>query len=162
LSSIIRRDRLQTWRTDVLSLPEPRLIPFCKLEVEVGAPQTIGPGRFGERRVVPVLGGRVSGPSISGEILPGADWQTISADGLVELDARYAFRTHDEALVEIIDRGFRHERKDPAGNPVPPYMRSTVRLETGHPGYSWVNRMIFVGTGGKQGTTVYIDVYSVD
>ncbi|MEO7223760.1 MAG: DUF3237 family protein [Devosia sp.] len=146
----------------MLSLPEPRLLTFCRLAVEVGAPQIIGPGRFGERRVVPVLGGRVSGPSISGVVQPGADWQTISADGLVELDARYTFRTDDDAIVEIIDRGFRHERKDPAGNPIAPYMRSTVRFETGHPRYSWINRMIFVGTGGKQGTTVHIDVYSVE
>jgi hypothetical protein len=145
----------------VLSLPEPSLQHFCKLEVDVGSPLMIGPGRFGERRVIPILGGRVSG-KISGEILPGADWQTISADGLVELDARYTFRTGDGAIVELTDYGFRYERKDAAGNPVAPFMRTTARLETGHPGYSWVNRMIFVGTGGKQGTTVYIDLYSVE
>ena len=145
----------------MLSLPEPSLLPFCKLEVDVGSPLIIGPGRFGERRVIPILGGRVSG-KISGEIQAGADWQTISADGLVELDARYTFRTEEGAIVELTDYGFRYERKDATGNPVAPYMRTTARLETGHPGYSWVNRMIFVGTGGKQGTTVYIELYSVE
>lgn len=146
----------------MLSLPEPRLLPFCKLEVEVGAPQIIGPGRFGERRVIPILGGRVSGDKIAGKILPGADWQTVTPDGLVELDARYTFQTGDGAIVELTDYGFRYDRKDAAGNPAPPYMRTTARLETGHPSYSWVNRMMFVGAGGKAGTTVYIHLYSVE
>ena len=46
-----------------------------------------GPGR---RRIIPIVGGRVTGPDISGRILNlGADWQTIFADGTAELDTRY-------------------------------------------------------------------------
>ena len=144
-----------------LELPEPLLRPFCRLEVEVGPPLTLGPGRFGQRRVVPILGGRVSGPHISGTILPGADSQTIAADGLTEIDSRYAFETDDGAIVEIIDRGFRHDRKDASGAPIAPYMRTAARLETGHPTYSWINRMLFVGVGGKDGAMVLIDLFMV-
>jgi hypothetical protein len=154
----------------VLTLPQPELRRFCTLEVEVGAPLDVGQGRFGQRRIVPILGGRVSGPEISGKILTGgADWQTIAEDGLAELNARYAFETDDGAIVEIINYGFRHASRDvakrlAAGESVTPdsyYMRSMAKLESGHPDYAWVNRMMFVGTGGKQGGTVQIDLYTV-
>ena len=40
------------------------------------------------------LGGRASGPYVSGRILNlGADWQTVFADGVAELDTRYAIET---------------------------------------------------------------------
>ena len=29
-------------------------------------------------------------------------------------------------------------------------MRTTARLETGHPSYAWVNRMVFVGSGERR------------
>jgi len=155
----------------VLTLPQPELRPFCTLEVEVGAPLDVGEGRFGLRRIVPIVGGRVSGPKISGTILSGgADWQTVAEDGLAELNARYAFETDDGAIVEIINYGFRHAPEEvanrlAAGESSPPdsyYMRSMATLETGHPDYAWVNKMMFVGTGGKQGNTVQIDLFTVE
>jgi len=141
----------------VFDLPKPTLSPFCTLEVDVGPAVTIGPGRFGQRRVVPILGGRVSGPKIAGHIHKGgADWQTVSVDGLAELDARYVFETDDGAIIEIINSGFRH------GPETAPYMRTVATLETGHPDYAWINRMMFIGTGAKVGTTVRIELYAVE
>lgn len=155
----------------MLTLRPPELRPFCTLEVEVGTPLDVGHGRFGQRRIVPIVGGRVSGPRISGTILGGgADWQTVAADGMAELNARYAFETDDGAIVEIINYGFRHAseevtKKLAAGESSPPdtyYMRSMAKLESGHPDYTWVNKMMFVGTGGKQGGIVQIDLYTVE
>ena len=151
-------------------MPAPRLRPFCTLEVEVGTPRNIGQGRFGQRRIVPILGGRVTGKVVSGTILSGgADWQTVG-DGLTEMSARYAFETADGALIEIIDSGFRHGpaevmKRMAAGERVSPadyYMRSSARLETGHSEYAWLNRMIFVGTGGRNGPGVQIDLHVVE
>lgn len=43
----------------------------------------------GERRIINILGGRVEGPRLSAEVLPGgADWPIVHADG-----ASYHFRT---------------------------------------------------------------------
>ncbi len=157
-------------RTAILDLPAPVLRPFCTLEVEVGTPRNLGDGRFGQRRIVPIVGGRVSGQSISGTIVSGgADWQTVG-NGMTEMNARYAFETSDGALVEIIDTGYRHGPAEvmkqlASGQLVPPgeyYMRSSARLETGHPDYAWLNRMIFVGTGARNGPTVQIDLYLVE
>ena len=81
----------------------------CQLKVQLAPIKEMGTGRAGQRRIIPITGGSVSGPKISGKILNlGADWQTIFSDGVAELDTRYAFETDDGALIEIINYGFRH------------------------------------------------------
>ena len=150
-------------------LATPDLHRFCTLHVEVGAPRMIGAGPFGQRRVVPITGGRVTG-EISGTIIPGgADWQTVGAEGVSEFRAQYVFETPAGALVEVIDSGFRHGpaevmKRLAAGEAVSPtdyYMRSTTRLLTGDPGLAWINRTIFVSTGARSGASVQIDVFAV-
>ncbi len=155
----------------MLDLKIPELRPFCTLEVEVGPARGLGMGRLGQRRVIPIAGGRVSGPRFNGRILPGgADWLTISHDGVSLMDARYVLEADDGAIIEIIDQGCRHGPEAViqsllAGEPVAPeayYMRSAIRLETGAPAYAYVNRMVFVGTGAKTTTGVQVDIYSVE
>ena len=153
----------------MLALQPPTVLPFCTLEVELGPIMDLGLGRYGQRRIIPIVGGRVTG-RVSGTILDlGADWQSIAHDDVAELDARYVFRTADGALIEIVNRGFRHGPPEvmkqlASGARTPPesyYMRSTARLESGHPDYRWLNRMVFVGTGAREASTVQIDLYSV-
>ena len=155
----------------MLELQPPELRPFCTLEVEAGPVRALGMGRLGQRRIIQIAGGRVSGPRLNGRILPGgADWLTVSQDGVSLMDARYLLETDDGEIVEIIDQGFRHGPEDVikslvAGADVSPdayYMRSSVRLESGAPAYSYVNRMIFVGTGAKTPRGVQINIYSVE
>lgn len=155
----------------MLELKTPALRPFCTLEVEAGPVRTLGLGRLGQRRIVPIAGGRVSGPRISGKILPGgADWLTVTHDGVSLMNARYALETDDGAIIEVLDEGFRHGPEEVirsliGGETVAPemyYMRSTVRLESGHADYLFVNRTIFVGTGAKTPFGVQIDIYAVD
>jgi hypothetical protein len=154
----------------MLELKPPRLALFCKLEVELGPVLDVGPGRFGHRRIIPIIGGRVTGERISGRILNlGADWQSVNHEAVADLDARYAFETPDGALVEIVNKGFRYGppevmKRLATGAPVDPAsysMRSTARLETGHPDYLWLNRMIFVGTGARNAASVQIDLYEI-
>lgn len=153
----------------MLALQPPDVQPFCTLQVDLAPIMDLGPGRAGQRRIIPIVGGRVTG-RLSGTILDvGADWQTVTADGVAELDARYAFRTDDGALVEIVNKGYRYGPPDvmeqlASGVPTPPEsysMRSTARLESGHPDYRWLNRMVFVGTGARDANAVQIDLYSV-
>ena len=152
-------------------LPVPRLRHFCDIAVELGPVREMGAGRAGRRRIIPIVGGRVTGPGISGRLLNlGADWQTIFADGTAELDTRYAMETNDGTLIEIVNYGFRHGPADvierlAAGEEVPPdsyYMRTHARLETGDTGYAWVNRMLFVGTGARQMSSVRITLFAVE
>ena len=153
-----------------MDLPIPSLVPVCTLKVELAPIREMGPGRAGLRRIIPIIGGTVSGPELNGRILDlGADWQTIFADGLAELDTRYAMETHDGATIEIRNYGYRHGPKEVLdavirGDPVDPasyYMRTQARLETGEPRYDWVNRTLFVGTGARNRQSVEVALYAV-
>jgi hypothetical protein len=155
----------------MLHLEAPVLRLFCKLEVDLASPQTIGQTPFGLRRVIPIIGGRITGERLSGRVVPGgADWQTVGADGLAELSARYTLETDDGALIDLTNTGFRHGPADvmqrlAAGEAVSPasyHMRTTARLQSGHESYAWLNRMVFVGTGGRGSGHVRIDLYTLE
>lgn len=142
----------------------------CDLVVELSPPHEMGGCGLGTRRIIPIVGGTAKGPLINGRILNvGADWQTVTAFGVAELDARYAVATEDGAIIEVISRGIRHATDDviariAAGEDVPTseyYMRSAIRLDSGHPDYAWVNRSLYIADGGKVGSTVMLSVYRV-
>lgn len=148
----------------------PRLTPFCVLHVELGPLREMGPGRAGQRRIIPILGGTVSG-RLTGTILNlGADWQTIFTDGAADIDTRYAMETADGALIEIVNKGVRHGPPDimarlAKGETVDPgsyYFRTTARLESGDPRYAWVNHLILVGSGARGASGVDMHLFAVD
>jgi hypothetical protein len=142
-------------------LPTPMLRHVADFEVELSSIAEMGRARGGKRRIIPIVGGRITGPCFTGEILNvGADWQTIFDSGLAELDTRYAFRTDDGAVIEIRNFGYLA-----AGEDVDPsyyYMRTHARLETGHPDYQWVNNTLFVGVGARFKSKVMISLYAIE
>ncbi len=153
-----------------MNLPEPRLEHACDLSVELDPIREMGPGRAGQRRIIPIVGGTVSGPLLRGKLLNlGADWQTIFADGLAELDTRYAMETHDGATIEIVNYGLRHGPPEVLaaimrGEEVSAdsyYMRTHARLETGDARYDWVNRTLFMGVGARHLQQVHVRLYAI-
>lgn len=153
-----------------MDLPVPTLQHACTLMVELAPIRTMGPGRAGHRRIIPIIGGTVTGPRLSGRILNlGADWQTILAGGMAELDTRYAMETDDGATIEILNYGYRHGPKEVIeaigrGEEVDHtsyYMRTHARLETGDERYDWVNRTLFVGTGARKASSVQIELFAL-
>ncbi|WP_108663777.1 DUF3237 domain-containing protein [Acuticoccus kandeliae] len=150
--------------------PEPpRLAHLVDLRVELGPPMELSDGRAGRRRIIPIVGGTVSGRFRGRIIDHGADWQTVFADGLAEIDTRYAIETEDGALIEIRNFGYRHGPPEvlarlAAGEDVDPalyYMRTHPRFETGAPAYRHLNRMICIGTGAREATAVRMHIYEV-
>jgi len=147
-----------------------RLEHACDLTVDLARSHEMGECSTGTRRIIPIVGGSAVGPLLNGDILDvGADWQTVTTNGVAELDARYAIRTADGAVIEVVSRGIRHASAEvtariAAGEKVDPdayYMRTAVRLDCGHPDYAWVNRSLFVAKGGKVGWQVLLSVYRV-
>ncbi|WP_428642871.1 DUF3237 domain-containing protein [Roseibium sp.] len=147
----------------------PQLTHFCDLTVELGPVREMGHGRNGARRIIPIIGGTVTG-KVNGTVLTlGADWQTTLADGTTDIDTRYAFETEDGAVIEIINKGTRYGPPHvlaalARGEDVDPALytfRTAARLETGDARYDWVNRTIFVGTGKRLASAVLISLFSV-
>ncbi len=148
----------------------PRLTHTAAITIRVGDPITIGETGEGLRRVVPILGGTIAGPRISGTILPaGADYQVIRADGYTTLDARYAARLDDGAMIYIVNIGVRFGSPEimariTRGEPVDPaevYFRTTPRFETASPAWQWLTRPLFLATGARHPDRVEINVFEV-
>lgn len=148
----------------------PELVPLCALIVQLAPAIELGPGPRGQRRIIPIVGGTVSGKRLGGSILNlGADWQTILTDGTAELDTRYGIETRDGALIDIRNFGFRRGPPEvierlAQGEDVDPsdyYMRTHPRFETGDPRYAWLNHTICVGTGSRHADHVRMEIFEV-
>ncbi|MBS1807910.1 MAG: DUF3237 domain-containing protein [Acidobacteria bacterium] len=148
----------------------PRLELFAHLIVNVATPLSIGKVMTGERRIIPITGGRVEGAKLRGEILPGgADWQIVAADGTALLEARYTIRTDDNALIYVRNIGVRHGPPEvlaaiARGEQVEPtkyYFRATPTFETGDKRYDWLNRVLAVCSGVRTREAVLLDFYAV-
>ena len=141
-----------------------------QLDCSVAAPIVIGPVPGGERRVVPILGGRLAGPRLEGDLLPGgSDTQLVRPDGVTEIEARYTIRLADGALVHVVNRGLRHAAPEDMarllrGEPVPPervYFRTAPVFETPSPAHAWLHRNLFIGFGERQPESVRVRIFSV-
>ncbi len=157
--------------TEVRKVPvEPSLRFLYTSSVEVGNPMIVGSTPFGERRIIPILGGSFAGPKLSGKILPGgADWQIVRTDDTAELEARYTLQTDDGALIYVLNQGIRSGSKEVMGrlargeevHPSEYYFRTRPVFETGSPKYQWLHRIVAVATGERLANEVIITVYEV-
>jgi len=147
-----------------------RLEPLLTAEITLAAPQELGDTPQGRRRIINISGGTFRGDRLSGRVLAGgADWQVIRGDSVADLDARYTLQTQDGALIYVRNHGYRHGPADvlkklAAGEEVDPslyYMRTTPLFETGDARYSWLNRLICVGTGARRKASVHLEIFEV-
>ncbi len=148
----------------------PSLTLVAKLLIEVAAPIAVGETSEGLRRVIPILGGEVSGPRLQGRILAaGADYQAIRADGYTTLDARYVIAAADGALIYVVNKGVRFGPPEvmarlARGEPVDPalvYFRSMPAFETAAPQHQWLTRPLFLGVGTRHPDRVELAIFEV-
>ena len=154
----------------MININPPRLEHFCDLNILLGPSIEMGNGSAGIRRIIPIIGGTVSGPDIHGEVLNlGADWQTVFSSNTAHLDTRYAMKTDDGAVIEIVNRGLRHGPPEVLkaianGETVAAdqyYMRTHAVLETGAERYKWINDCLFVGTGARHQSAVEMRLFAI-
>lgn len=143
---------------DAPSLHPLHSAPLALLTALLDKPHKLGATPAGERKVVPVLGGRIEGERLSGRILPGgSDWALTNAAGILELDVRLVIETHDGALINCQYRGVRHApatvmTRLAAGEAVDHrdmYFRIAPRFDTADPRYEWINHILAVGIGER-------------
>ena len=148
----------------------PTLEAMFRASIAVAPPRVVGRIGAGERRIIDILGGEVSGPLLAGKVLPGgADWQIVRDDGTAVLEARYTIETADGALVYVRNLGYRHgppevlaaiargEEVDPARY----YFRTAPSFETAAPALGWLNRTVAVCSAARTRERVIVDFYAV-
>lgn len=123
----------------------------------IAAPaQMVGSVPSGTRIIVPVIGGKFDGPRLRGRIVPGGgDWLLLRNDGVLELDLRITLETDDHALIYMTFEGIRHGPEDVIaalgrGEIVDPalyYFRTLPRFECSAEKYSFLNKILCVGSG---------------
>jgi Protein of unknown function (DUF3237) len=93
--------------------------------------------------MIPITGGKVTGPSLSGDILAGgADWAIIHDDGTVTVDARYAIRATDGTIIQVLNGVI--SKMDRATTPRTPLL--TIPRFTAPEGpHDWLNQGVYVG-----------------
>lgn len=149
---------------------EPSLEFVFEARVRVDPPLELGEADGIRRRIVPIRGGRIEGPRLAGEVLPGgADWQSIRPDGLTQVLARYVIRADDGSLISVKNEGVRRAsgpviRRLLAGEPVDPslvYFRAAPSFETGAGPHAWLTENLFVSGGVRRPDSVEIRFYVV-
>ena len=91
----------------------PGLSLVTELSAKVGAPIDVGQTPHGVRRIVPILGGEVSGPRLNGTVMPGGvDYQVWRNDDVTEIHARYVIETAARTRVYVEASGLRRAPPD--------------------------------------------------
>lgn len=121
--------------------PALTLTVVAELTVTIADPVDAGVIREGQRRIIPITGGRVEGPVLVGEVLPGgADWQVVRANGTTRVSARYDLRTHDGVVLAVTNAGV-FTTVDGRRRAV-----TSVRIEAPDGPYEWLNDAVLVGS----------------
>ena len=120
-----------------------RTRPLITLRLSTASTREIGSVHHGMRVTFPITGGSFEGERLRGKVLPGGgDWVIKRPDGVLELDLRITLLVDDGALVHMTFEGIRDD-----GAPGAPYFRTLPRFETADARYSFLNRLLAVGTG---------------
>jgi hypothetical protein len=149
------------------------------LTVQVGAPieagETIGTSGRGRRRIIPILGGTLSGrgpdgAALEGRVLPGgADFQMVVSPSMAELDARYMIELAGGERIYVTNHALRRAAPEVTaklvrGEPVDPaqvYFRCVPSFEVSSPRLDWMTDRLFLGTGVRRPDSVELAVFQV-
>jgi hypothetical protein len=142
-----------------ISESDPTLQFVAHLNVTIAPALSIGDVGHGTREVIPITGGTVAGPKLTGKVIPGgADWGLDLGGGEFRVTARYTLELDDATLVSVINRGTVYETTD--GHFVG---RTIPQFEVQDGPHDWLRRSVFVGTldADPSGEFVTLKFYQV-
>jgi uncharacterized protein DUF3237 len=108
----------------------------------------------GQRRIIPITGGTIKGPQISGQVVSGGyDWNLQRSDGAGTVEAAYYLKTDDGVFIRVVNKGV-----SSGGPPTTDASNGEKLFMFTHPSfeapmgskYEWLNRAMFVGTLGAR------------
>lgn len=110
---------------------------------------TLGPGihpgatPWGERNIIPITGGSVTGSKIKGKILSGGwDWQLTTTTGCFKIQADYMIQTDDGVIINVLNKGTSCKTAtEKQGR-----LLTTPVFEAPAGAYGWLNGGAYVGT----------------
>ncbi len=149
----------------------PALKFFADLSVSIDAPQELGVTVRGKRRLIPIVGGEVTGNGWRARVLPGgADFQLIVSDTMAELDARYMLETDGGDLIYVTNRAVRSGSADAMARLVRGeavdasliYFRCVPSFETASTSLKWISERMFLGTGARFPDKVAMRFFEVE
>lgn len=138
-------------------MSSPRLERFARAVVAINAPQPIGIVDGLQLVMIPIVGGRFEG-EWTADIMPGgADWLRSGSDGTTVVDARYAVRTPDGTVIQILNQG--SARAVVPGQP----MWATPRFTAPAGDHDWLNHGAYVSaiSSGTDGASVVVEFFKV-
>lgn len=149
---------------------EPAFEFIFEAKVTIDAPIEVGVTTYAKRRIIPITGGTFEGPNMKGTVVAGgADWQTVRADGNVDLEARYTLKTEDGVLIYIQNKGMRVAKpevmarilKSEKVDPKEYYFRTSAVFEVAEGKYDWLSKCIVVSSAGRMKDYVMLRFYKV-
>ena len=132
------------------------------IAADLGEIREVGKTHAGVRRVIPIVGGTVTGPSLTGDVLPGgADWNVVRPDGAIHIWARYEIRISDGPIVSVVNEGLAYfdAAAPDAGNT--PSIPTHPVFEVPDGGPMWLATGFFLGELKPGDGHVTIDVSRV-
>jgi hypothetical protein len=130
--------------------PPPALTYLATINLTTSYPLPIGALPSGDRRVIPITGGLVSGPALNGTVAPlGVDWflSNTATDEYI-VDGKFVIQTDDGVNVIFHDWGHL-----PAA-----HGEFEVGMGTA---YGWLNRVVAVVGVGQLDGGARLDVWQV-
>ncbi len=121
----------------------PQLEKVFTIIAELGEVVQVGQTGRGNRRIIPITGGSITGEGIYGTVTPGAwDWQLDRPDGCLDLIADYFLETDDGAVINVRNTATACR---PAEGEVrgPTFTRPQFEPPLGK--YEWMGRGVYVG-----------------
>lgn len=140
------------------------------IEAEIDTPRSAGGSPLGERLHIPITGGRVQGPRLSGRILPGgSDWPVIGPDGNSRIEAHYTIEAADGTLIYVVNKALRISSPEVtarlrAASTVSPdeyYMRGAPVFDAPDGPHQWLRENLFVCSIAPTGARICIEVFRV-